>query len=112
MRSSGPLPVAVPEGAGRWLAERRALLGQRLSEVADRAGRGALEGVRIDGSELTITPHKADTPEAAEVFAQRLYDMLPLLRITDLLVEVDRWTGLSAQFTHLRTGLPSGDPRV
>jgi Tn3 transposase DDE domain len=68
--------------------------------------------VRIAGSKLTITPPKANTPEAAEVFATRLYDMLPLVRITDLLAEVDHWTGLSARFTHLRTGLPADDTRV
>ena len=38
--------------------------------------------------------------------------MLPLVRITDLLAEVDHWTGLSARFTHLRTGLPADDTRV
>jgi hypothetical protein len=112
MREAGPLPVAVPENACTWLAERRDLLARRLTEVDDRAARGALEDVRIEGEKLTITPHKANTPEAAEVFAERLYDMLPLVRITDLLAEVDRWTGFSARFDHLRTGLPSDDPRV
>ena len=112
MRESGPLPVAVPETARSWLDERRDLLARRLTEVAGRAARGALEDVRIEGEKLTITPHKANTPEAAEVFAERLYDMLPPVRITDLLAEVDRWTGFSAQFTHLRSGLPADDPRV
>jgi TnpA family transposase len=112
MRESGPLPVAVPETARIWLDERCDLLTRRLTEVADRAARDDLENVRIEGEKLTITPHKANTPEAAEVFAERLYDMLPPVRITDLLAEVDRWTGFSARFTHLRTGLPADDPRV
>jgi hypothetical protein len=106
MRHSGPLPVAVPETARAWLDERRELLARRLTEVGGRAARGNLEEVRIAGSKLTITPPKANTPEAAEVFATRLYDMLPLVRITDLLAEVDHWTGLSARFTHLRTYRP------
>ena len=38
--------------------------------------------------------------------------MVPAARITDLLAEVDRWTGFSAAFTHLHTGLPADDPRV
>ena len=38
--------------------------------------------------------------------------MLPNVRITALLAEVDRWTGFSAAFTHLHTGLPADDRRV
>jgi TnpA family transposase len=34
------------------------------------------------------------------------------LRITDLLAEVDGWTGFVAQLTHARSGLPSAGPRV
>ena len=59
MRKSGPLPVAAPDSAHTWLDKHRALLARRLTEVADRAARGALEDVRIDGNKLTITPHKA-----------------------------------------------------
>jgi TnpA family transposase len=112
MREAGPLPVAVPADAPAYLEERRTLLTRRLTEVGERAARDALVDVRIRGTELTITPHKADTPEAADLLAKRLYGMLPALRITDLLTEVDRWTGLAARFTHLRSGLPAADPRV
>jgi hypothetical protein len=112
MREAGPLPVAVPADAPAYLEERRTPLMRRLTEVGERAARDALVDVRIRGAELTITPHKADTPEAADLLAKRLYGMLPALRITDLLTEVDRWTGLAARFTRLRSGLPAADPRV
>jgi hypothetical protein len=39
----------------------------------------------------------------AETLADRLYGMMPNLRITSLLAEVDRWTGFSGAFTHLDT---------
>jgi TnpA family transposase len=112
MRRDGRLPVAVPATAAAYLQERRDRLGRRLAEVADQAEREALSKVRIRGAELKITPLDAVTPEAAEAFARRLYGMLPSLRITDLLAEVDRWIGLSADFTHLHSGLPADDPRV
>jgi hypothetical protein len=47
--------------------------------------------VRIKDEELKITPLKADTPDEAEALADRLYRMLPTLRITSLLAEVDGW---------------------
>lgn len=112
MREAGPLPVAVPATAEEYLAERRALLDQRLAEVAAKAEADRLEDVRIGRGELKVSPLKAATPEEAETLARRLYGMVPAVRVTDLLVEVDRWTGFSAAFAHLHTGLPAGDPRV
>jgi hypothetical protein len=107
MREARPLPIAVPATAEEYLAERRDLLERRFSEVAVKAAADTLEDVRIKGEELKITPLKAATPEEAETLADRLYRMLPTLRITSLLVEVDRWTDFSNAFTHLHSGAPA-----
>ena len=112
IREAGPLPVAVPATAEAYLAERRALLDRRLDEITTKAAADCLEDVRITQSGMRISPLKAATPEAAEALAERLYSMVPALRITDLLAEVDRWTGFTTTFTHLHTGLPTDDPRV
>ena len=112
LREAGPLPIAVPGTAGRYLAERRALLDRRLAEVNAEAEADALQDVRIKDGELTISPLKAITPEEAEHLADRLYGMVPNARITGLLAEVHSWTGFADAFTHLHTGLPAEDPRV
>ena len=112
MRAAGPLPVAVPHDAGVYLAERRTLLDKRLREVDGRAGKDGLIDVRIAGSTLKMTPLPATTPEMAERLATRIAALMPRVRITELLAEVSRWTGLVDCFTHLRTGLPAADQRV
>ncbi|MBY0331559.1 MAG: Tn3 family transposase [Acetobacteraceae bacterium] len=112
MREAGPLPVAVPATAEAYLAERRATLERRLAEVAAKAAADRLEDVRIAGDALRISPLKAATPEEAEALAERLYGMVPAVRITDLLAEVDRWTDFGAAFTHLHTDLPADNRRV
>jgi TnpA family transposase len=112
MARSGSLPVAVPRDVRAYLEERQAELDHRLDRVEAAAARHGLEDVRIAGATLRITPLKAVTPEAAEDLAARAYRLLPTVRITELLAEVDRWTGFSNSFTHPRTHLPADDRRV
>ena len=77
-----------------------------------KAQADALEDVRIRGDELKISSLKAVTPEEAEAAAERLYAAVPPARVTELLLEVHRWTGFADCFTHLHTGLPADDPRM
>jgi hypothetical protein len=67
MRGAGPLPVAAPATAAACLTERKALLKQRLAEVAAKVAPDKLQDVRIQDEELKITPLKAATPEEAEI---------------------------------------------
>ena len=71
--------------------------------MSAKAAADRLEDVRITSNELKISPLKAVTPAEAETLADRLYAMMPNLRITNLLAEVDRWTGFSDTFTHLHS---------
>ena len=112
MREVGPLPVALPYDPDEYLAERAATLRRRMDEVATEATADRLEGVRVGAGGLKVTPLKAATPEEAEALAERLYTLVPSVRITELLAEVDGWIGLANCFTHLRTSRPAEDPRV
>jgi len=84
MREARPLPVGAPATAATYLAERKTLLERRLAEVAANAAADKLQDVRVQGGELKITQLKAATPEQAEELADRLYAMLPNVRITAL----------------------------
>jgi hypothetical protein len=104
--------IAVPPTAEAYLAERCTLLDRHVAEVAAQAAANRLEDARIAGDGPRISPLKAVTPEEAEALAERLYGMIPAIRITDLLAEVDRSTDFGAAITHLHSVLPTGDRRV
>lgn len=112
MREAGPLPVPAAGSAAEWLADRRARLARRLAEVAAKAEACALEEVQLRAGRLRISPLKAATPAEADGALAPLYAHLPLIRVTDLLAEVDRWTGLAGCFTHLTTGRAHDEPRA
>jgi TnpA family transposase len=112
MREAGPLPIPAPDSAATWLTERRERLARRLAEVADKAKMDMLEDVQLSAGRLRISPLKAVTPEEAETALAPLYAHLPSIRITDLLAEVDRWTGFSQCFTHLQSGRVADEPRT
>ena len=58
----------------------------------------------ITASGLKITPLDAVLPDAAQTLIDQAAVLLPHVKITELLMEVDEWTGFTNQFTHLKTG--------
>ena len=97
-----------------------AALGQSLLEahgdgasledaVARAAGWDYLTRLVATARTLRIDRLTADAPDGIDDLVLDLYRRLPLVRITDLLLEVDSVLGFTDAFTHLRTGVPCGD---
>ena len=75
--------------------------------VARKAREKTLPDVTLADGDLRIAPLRKNTPESAEAFAEKAYALMPHVKITELLAEVDQWTSLGDRFLHLRTQAPA-----
>jgi TnpA family transposase len=103
------LHVSVPTSPAVYLEERMSLLKQALDETNALASAGELPDVELSTAGLKISPIENSVPKEADSLKQTLYGMLPHVKITDLFMEVVRWTGFPHHFVHLKTGDPAKD---
>ena len=103
--------LAVSLSAEEYLKERIEALNQRLTWVSNNLD--SLEGINIEKAKLRVERLEKDTPEDARTFSLTLYNMLPRIKLTDLLVEVANWTGFEEQFVHASTNRsPKGEEKA
>jgi hypothetical protein len=61
------------------------------------------------GSVATLDAFDLPCP-GADILMRRAYALLPHVKITELLLEVDEWTGFTRHFTHLKSGDTAKEP--
>lgn len=64
-----------------------------------------LDGVSITGNKIHVDRLEKDTPEEAEILNNKLYGMLPHIKLPDLLLEVSNWMQFERHFTHASSDL-------
>ena len=100
----GELALAITTECERYLGDRLLLLQQQLENVDRIAQANELSDAIITASGLRITPLANAVPDEAHILVHRAYALLPHVKITELLLEVDEWTGFTRHFTHLKSG--------
>ncbi|CAM4453494.1 Tn3 transposase DDE domain-containing protein [Paenibacillus xylanexedens] len=81
-----------------YLEERIGALLQRLNWVSDHIDE--LDGVNLENGKLHIERLEKDVPDESRNFSLSLYELLPRIKLTDLLMEVANWTNFQDQFIH------------
>ncbi|MCY9758311.1 Tn3 family transposase [Paenibacillus alvei] len=103
----GATKLAVSMSASDYLTERTESLLKRLEWVSKNVD--DLEGINVENGKLHIERLEKDTPEEARDFSVSLYELLPRIKLTDLLIEVGNWTKFHEQFIHASTNRPPND---
>ena len=77
----------------------------RVDRVLDRS-----DGIRIEEGELIVPMDEGeDLPESVQALDAQIRCRIPEVDLTDLLLEVDQWTGFSQYLTHAGGGQPRTD---
>jgi TnpA family transposase len=87
----------------QYLNERLELLEKRLAHINKLAAENALPDATITATGLKITPIETSVPKNAKPFVDKATALLPRIKITELLLEVDQWTNFTEHFTHLKS---------
>ena len=101
--------LAIETDAPTYLAERLDRLRAELDLTSQLAGSDELPDATLTPDGLKITPLGNEVPDAAEALKAKAFALLPHVKITDLLLEVDRWTDFTGHFAHLKTEQPAAD---
>ena len=104
LKQAGELPVAVTTDCDKYLHDRLKLLETQLATVNRMAQANDLPDAIITESGLKVTPLDAAVPDTAQGLIDKTAMILPHVKITELLLEVDGWTNFTRHFTHLKSG--------
>jgi hypothetical protein len=104
LKQIGETEVKIPADFATYIAERKEALHRELRSVEKLLAEEKLPDVRQVKGKLVITPLAKVIPDEVEALTRQVYDVLPRIKLPDLLLEVDAWTGFSRHFTHLQSG--------
>jgi TnpA family transposase len=110
MREANAIPVSVPLNCVTYLRSRHEALHEQLQIVDEGLAKGDFPGVELLDDRLKMSRTKLDVPSNMKQITRAVYNLLPRIRITDLLLEVDATVNFSSHFTHLQSDEPIDDP--
>ncbi len=104
MKSQGSIPLTIETDFSRYICARLAHLHERLVTVDTLLSQEAIADAQIRNGRLHLARSTDPAPADQEAFTDLIYSVIPFIKITDLLLEVDATTRFTRAFTHLQTG--------
>ena len=112
-RNQKELGIAAETDCELFLKARLTRLASEVATVERLASNNALpDAIVTDTGRLKITPLDNAVPDEADALIRQANGLLPHLKITELLLEVDSWTDFTRHFTHLKSNDTAEDRRL
>jgi hypothetical protein len=112
MKSNDNIGLNVVSDSKAYLNERFKLLQKKLESDCKLAQSGEMIDAYMSNGKIKVKPLTKLVPKEAEDLAKKVYRLLPYVKITELLIEVDHWTGFTDSFTHLKNGIKVEDKNL
>ena len=112
-KARNDLFLKIDSNCDRFLENRLSELELQLNSANRMALANQLPDATIHpNSGLKIVPLAAITPDDAQLLIKQTAAVLPRVKITDLLLEVDEWTNFTRHFTHLKSGEEAKEKKI
>lgn len=112
MKDENKFPLDISLDATQYLTEKIKQLEDQMEIACRLAKENALPEASLSNDRIKIKPLDNAVPQEAEALSAKVYRLLPYIKITDLLQEVDGWTHFSDHFTHLKSGDKAEDKNL
>jgi len=112
IKDENKFPLEISLDATQYLNEKIKQLEDQMEIACRLAKENALPEASLSNDRIKIKPLDNAVPQEAEALSTKVYRLLPYIKITDLLQEVDRWTHFSDHFTHLKSGDKAEDKNL
>jgi TnpA family transposase len=100
--------LAVSLSVDEYLEERYISLNKKLKEFEENID--YLDKITISEDKIHVNRLEKETPEEVNTLKKKLYNSLPRIRLTDLLIEVSSWTEFEKYLIHSSTDkMPHSD---
>lgn len=105
-------PLLVSKDFSVFWENQMEQLGSKLTEVDLKLHQGELPDVRMEAGKVVVSRNRRDINLSgkAKKLGKRLYGLIPTVKITDIMLEVDRWIRYHSHFTHYSQGKTVDDP--
>jgi len=97
-----PGTLAVSAVFDEYMQERNNSMNNRLKWLSDNVN--LMDCIDLTEGKIHIEKLHRETPDEALQLSERLYGLLPHVKLADLILEVSGWTGFDRHFTHASTG--------